>query len=805
MGPGAGWTPRPNALWRQGSQRSVAVLTTLLCALPAPASAAQVNLTAPQFIVTVSVLTAGALALAGALWALSERQSSRQLRRTLRIAGARTRALLSARDAWLSAGRESLLVWGADMGESLSFGQGADLMQACLSGGHAQQLSAALDELAANGVPFTLTCATSSGRRIAVRGRPAGGYLTVFFDAETHQASDDLDFRGALNALPQPVWIRDRDQKLAFVNHAFLTASGRSEDQTIADGFAFDRSERELASSAHTSGEPVIAKRFAVLSGQRRALEFALAPLGDGGVAGSVNDVTDVAEAALRLQRHIDAHADILNQLTTAIAIFGADRRIGFYNHAFVRLWGLSEAWLETHPLHGEILDRLRELRRLPEQPDFRAWKQQRMRSFERRDRIPEELWHLPSGQTLRVTTQPHPLGGVFVLFDDVSNQVRLEGRYNELIKVQKATLDTLHEGVAVFGPDGKLKLHNAAFARIWRLQSDELSGEPHLKRIAELCESRFGGDGTWDLVIGNVTSASAERHREWSEIERPDGTIIGLTIAPLPDAATLLSFEDVTDRFRIEAALRERNDALEASDNLKSEFVKRMSYELRTPLNSIVGFAEMMRGGMSGPLNARQTEYIEAMVTASNQLRNLVNDVLDLSQIEAGAMELEPEKLELFLLLSGVAEHARDWAAKAGLSLKLDCKEDSGIFVADGRRLKQVVFNLISNAFKYTPRGGAVTLGGEIQGEDVRIWVQDTGPGVPADVMPSVFERFTAKGNAVARPGAGLGLALVNRFVELHGGWVELESRDGRGTRVTCHLPRNLGKQRPKKPDVAA
>jgi len=447
----------------------------------------------------------------------------------------------------------------------------------------------------------------------------------------------------------------------------------------------------------------------------------------------------------------------------------------------------------------------LRELRRLPEQPDFRAWKQLRMRSFERRDHIPEELWHLPSGQTLRVTAQPHPFGGIFVMFDDVSNQVRLEGRYNELIKVQKATLDALHEGVAVFGPDGKLKLHNVAFARIWQLQPDELSGEPHLRRIAEACDSRWGGDRTWDIVIGSVTSATAERNREWSEIERPDGTIIGLTIAPLPDGATLLTFGDVTDRFRIEAALRERNDALEASDDLKSEFVKRMSYELRTPLNSIVGFAEMMRSGMAGPLNGRQAEYVEAMVTASNQLRNLVNDVLDLSQIEAGTMELELEKLELFLLLFGVAEHAREWAAKIGLSLKLDCKEDSGPFIADGRRLKQVVFNLISNAFKYTPRGGTVTLGGEIHGEDVRIWVQDTGPGVPADFMPLAFERFTAKGNAVGRPGAGLGLALVNRFVELHGGWVELESRNGRGTRVTCHLPRNLSKQRPEKPGVAA
>lgn len=780
-------------------------LTALFFIFPVPAYAAEYVLLSPEFVAMIAVLAAGALALAGGLWAISERQNADQLRKTMRASTARAHALLSARDAWLSAARESLLVWGADMGEPLSFGQGAELMQACLAGGDALQLSAALDALAANGVPFALTCATSGGRRIAVRGRPAGGYLTVFFDTETYDSSDALDFRGALNSLPQPVWIRDKDQMLAFVNQAFLTISGKTRDEAFEGGFAFDRSERELASSALTDGEAVVAKRFAMLSGQRRALQFTLAPLSGGGVAGTVQDVTEQAEAELHLQRHVDAHADILNQLTTAIAIFGPERRVSFFNHAFVRLWGLSEAWLETHPLHSEVLDRLRELRRLPEQPDFRAWKQQRMKSFERRDRVPEELWHLPSGQTLRVTAHPHPFGGVFVLFDDVSNQVRLEGRYNELIKVQKATLDTLHEGVAVFGPDGKLKLHNAAFARIWRFEADELSGEPHLKRIAEACDSRFGGDRTWDIVVGSVTSATAERNREWSEIERPDGTIIGLTIAPLPDAATLLSFEDVTDRFRIEAALRERNDALEASDNLKSEFVKRMSYELRTPLNSIVGFAEMMRGGMTGALNPRQTEYVEAMVTASNQLRNLVNDVLDLSQIEAGTMELELEKLELFLLLFGVAEHAREWAAKTGLSLKLDCKEESGLFVADGRRLKQVVFNLISNAFKYTPRGGTVTLGGDIHGEDVRIWVQDTGPGVPADFQPSAFERFTAKGNAVGRPGAGLGLALVNRFVELHGGWVELESRNGRGTRVTCHLPRNLGKQRPKKPDVAA
>ena len=272
---------------------------------------------------------------------------------------------------------------------------------------------------------------------------------------------------------------------------------------------------------------------------------------------------------------------------------------------------------------------------------------------------------------------------------------------------------------------------------------------------------------------------------------------IISLALSPLPDGATLASFVDVTDRFRIETALRERNEALEAADRLKSEFVKRVSYELRTPLNSILGFSEMLKSGTPGVLNTVQNDYMDAVVKASTALRDLINDLLDLSQIEAGAMALDLEKTDLFVLLSGVAEHAREWAAKAGLALELHCREDAGLFVADPRRVRQILFNLLSNAFKYTPRGGAITLGGQIKGEDVQIFVADTGPGISAEVKASAFESFAAKNAPAARAGAGLGLALVNRFVELHGGWVELESAPGQGTRVTCHLPRQVKRSR--------
>jgi PAS domain-containing protein len=212
-------------------------------------------------------------------------------------------------------------------------------------------------------------------------------------------------------------------------------------------------------------------KRFAVVAGQRRAITFTEIPLGDAGIIGTAMDVTDVAAAEARLQQHADAHADTLDKLQTAVAIFGTDQKLTFYNRAFVKLWGFPETWLDRHPSDGEILDRLREMRKLPEQRDYQAWKRQRLALYQGARAAQEELWHIPGGQTMRVVTQPHPFGGLSFLYEDVTERLALESSYNTLIKVQSATLDTLSEGVAVFGPDGTLKLHNAAFARIWDMR----------------------------------------------------------------------------------------------------------------------------------------------------------------------------------------------------------------------------------------------------------------------------------------------------------------------------------------------
>jgi signal transduction histidine kinase len=771
---------------------------TAFVLIPVPAFAEGLPLLAGRDVALAAV-TGGAvaLAIAAALWAIAEQKISFRLKRALRGAGARTRVAVGERDALLSAGKEALIVWGRDGSGPYSYGGAEAVIDSCLHGADALDLSRALDALSDAATPFALSAHDRNGHLIHLRGRAVGGMAAVWLEPNQIKTAQGIDFRAVLDALPVPVWLRDRTLSLVWSNQAFVEAAGStSMEQVVATQAVLDKSEADLAATARNAGVVNETRRFVVAGGQRRALAFTHTPLDSGAIVGSAIDVTETVQSDAKLQQHVDAHADTLDRLATAVAIFGKDAKLVFYNRAYARLWGLPETWLDTHPGDAEILDRLREGRKLPEQRDYQAWKRQRLALYNQSaDFLSEELWHLPSGKTLRVVPQPHPFGGLTFLYEDVTERIALESSYNTLIKVQSATLNTLQEGVAVFGPDGKLKLYNASFATIWELTAKDLAGEPHVRTIAAASSEKFGDARVWESLIQAIVSGGGAA-RELGEIERNDRTIVALALSPLPDGAILATFTDITDRFRIEHALHERNDALEAADRLKSDFIKHVSYELRTPLNSILGFAELLDKGVPGVLNTRQGEYVKDIVSGANTLTALIDDILDLALIESGALRLELTRIDLHTLLTEVANHAREWASKVNITLAVDCPEDAGKFLADDRRIRQVVFNLLNNAFRYAPDGSTITLGGRIEGEDVQIWVADNGPGIAPEVKATVFERFESKNRAGQRAGAGLGLALVNRFVELHNGWVEIESgspeKEG-GTLVRCHLPRRI------------
>jgi len=272
--------------------------------------------------------------------------------------------------------------------------------------------------------------------------------------------------------------------------------------------------------------------------------------------------------------------------------------------------------------------------------------------------------------------------------------------------------------------------------------------------------------------------------------IERPDGNVVDCATMPLPDGATLVTFQDVTDTVNVERALRERNEALETADKVKVDFVHHVSYELRSPLTNIIGFAHFLGDPVTGPLTEKQREYLSYITVSTNSLLAIINNILDLATIDAGAMTLNLGPVDIRSTMEAAAEGVQDRLVRNSIKLEIRAAPDIGSFVADERRVRQSLFNLLANAVGFSPAGETVTLAAQRLKEAVLFSVTDRGPGIPADVQGKVFNWFETHSLGSRHRGTGLGLSLVRSFVELHGGAVTLESAVGRGTTVTCIFP---------------
>ncbi len=651
--------------------------------------------------------------------------------------------------------------------------------------------------VAAAGVVFRQTqCLRSlGGERSLLAAELAARDATLREETAARQAAERArdELRAIIDVLPFPIWRRGADGGLVDCNRAYAAAVDSSGETAVEEGRELaGAAAKALARKAMDGGQAASESRHVVVSGSRRWLDLTEAPLGGDTpiLVGFARDLTDLEAAQAELRRHIAAHAAVLERIAVAIAIYGPDRRLTFFNTAFSQLWHLEEEWLATQPLIEEVMDRLRERRRLPEVADSRAFRRQVLAQFTSLIAPQEELLHLPDERTLRLVVTPHPFGGLTFTYDDVTDRLALERSYNTLIQVQRETLDHLYEGIAVFGSDGRLKLWNPAYAKLWKLPVEGLGGEPHVSEIAEKIRGFFSAGEDWpDLKARLIMRMTSDRPAT-ARLERRDGTVLQAVTVPLPDGNVLLSYLDTTDSTRVENALRERNEALETAGRLKSEFIANVSYELRTPLNAIIGFAEILANQYFGNLNARQTDYAQSILESSGQLLSLINDILDLATIEAGYMEIDHAPVDIHALMSSVMTFAHERARAQGLRLDVDCPAEIGSVPGDERRLKQAVFNLVSNALKFTPEGGTVTVAARREDDRVALIVSDTGVGVAQEDQARIFEKFE-RGNRQARPsGAGLGLSLVKSLVELHGGDVELQSLPGEGTTVTCWLP---------------
>ena len=656
------------------------------------------------------------------------------------------------------------------------------------------------------------------GRVFEVRGGPApapeapGSMLLWFFDtsaSEEDRTKIALRLRqteGALNSLTQlieaapfPMWYRGPDLKLGLVNSAFVEAvEGNDAAEVIERGAELIDAEGEdsaLAAARQAVESSRVQSRMqpAIIRGERRMLKIVNVPLPTGAVAGFAVDVQDLEDARTELSRYIESQRELADRMAAGTAQFDADRALSFFNRPFAVMAQLDPEWLLEEPEFDRVLDRMRDNQRLPETRDFPVWKEERRNWFTSAEEVIEEEWMLPDGDHIRVVAQPLPDGGLRLFFEDRTEQLRLASARDTLLRVRAATFDNLYEAISVFASDGRLYTWNRRFCDNWELEEGWLSEHPRVDELVPAMARKLVNPTTAAQIREMVRRATNERQSANGHIAMTDGRNYQFAAVPLPDGNALLTMVDVTDSSRIEAALRERATALEEADRVKTDFVANMSYELRTPLTSIGGFAELLAGGYAGELSTKGEDYVSAILESVERLSKLINDVLDLTTGDARGVALERERVDVGGLCRSAVETAQARAAEKAQKLEAEISPDAGFVFGDARRLRESIEHVLHNAIAYTDRKGRIELKATGNETEAVITISDNGTGIAARDVPRVFNRFDRVVEAGVRGEAalGLGLPLTRQFIEAHGGCVDLTSKKGKGTTVTLTVPR--------------
>lgn len=681
-----------------------------------------------------------------------------------------------------------------------------------------QALLERVEAAAAAAGDFALSVRPSGSARVyrliggpAPSSYPAGTVLLWFTDAtsgeeemaalreRSERLAGALDaLSGLIEAAPFPIWHRGPDLRLAMVNSAYVAAVEAEDGRAVIEGgleLVDDGEEGAIAEAAavRRSGQAHARNVPATVGGERRMMRVVEVPLGESGVAGYAIDVEDREQARSELARFVHAQRDMLDRLSAGVAQFARDRGLIFSNQPFARLFALRPDFLADRPEFNRLLDAMRETGHLPELRDYPEWKKEHDRWFTGGLAAEEEDWLLPGGRHLRVVAQPLPDGGLLLIFEDRTEQLRLASARDTLLRVRTATFDNLFEAVGVFASDGRLHLWNNRFRSLWEFDEEQLAGNPRIDALTTHIGKKLRNSSHAALVRELVRSATVERKQRNGRVAFTDGREFEFAAVPLPDGNALFTMLDVTASRTVEAALRERTQALEQADRLKTAFVSNMSYELRTPLTSIGGFAEMLAGGYAGELGATASEYVTAILESVARLGALIDDVLDLTQSDSGSLLLAEDKVDLAKLCAEAAQAFREQAAKKRIDFAVEIEAGAGSIAGDRARLRQSLDNVLKNAVAYTGEGGRVFLHAAGNRKEAAITVSDNGRGIALADQAGVFDRFSRTAEPRGADGAalGLGLPLAKQFIEAHGGTIELLSEPGQGTTVTLRLPR--------------
>jgi signal transduction histidine kinase len=605
-------------------------------------------------------------------------------------------------------------------------------------------------------------------------------------------------FANLMDEITFPIWQRDKNLNIIYCNSRFCEVTGDIRENIIKSGkVELYRDGREFAARAIKTGQVQMMEQNIVVAGSNMLNQVVEIPISDktsafgakNGTIGFALNLAELQNTRERLKFTLELQKRLLESLNSAVAIYGFNQKLEYYNRAFVDLWKLDEDWLKTYPTYGEILEALREKRKLPEQADFASFKRENIGMFNNLISKKEDYYYLADGKVLKVIIIPYQSRGLLFYYEDMTTQLSLERSYNTMVSVQRHTLDNLNESVVVFGEDGKLELFNPNFMNLWGFTESFLKSEPHISRVLDEMVSLYTLDNAKLFKEDFISTLS---HREFLErkMVRNDGMIMIERFTPLPDGATLITYFDITDKENVERSLRAEKKAYEEADKIKTNFLGSVSYEFRSPLTSIMGFSELMLALYSPKMDAKSQGYMKAIHESSIKLKNLIDNIIDVSTIDAGYVVLNNHRADVFDVVTPVVNELKAEGSKRGITINAHIDKNVSHLVVDKPRLQQALRSIVICSLAMSKAKDTIEIEISKNDDNIHFEITDHGAGIAPNDLPIIFDHFykiQAGGDLQA---SGLSLYLAKKIIEMHHGFIHVESELGKGTKFIFEIP---------------
>jgi PAS domain-containing protein/two-component sensor histidine kinase len=594
-----------------------------------------------------------------------------------------------------------------------------------------------------------------------------------------------------LDNVPWPIWYKNHQKKLLFCNKAYGDALEISPDQAVVEQI-FLKSWQQggrtpnltdlVLKTKHLQSQ----KSHVVMKNERHYVEFTETITQKGFVLGYLKNLSDQEKLQEEINHLAKSMHEILEVVSLPVIIYNNKKQVEFFNNPFLKMFELDALWLETKPTFSEVLEELRAKRKLPDTEDFQEYKNRRLACFNNLMGPIEDIAYYPDGRTVRMVTAPYHNGGLMITLNDITDWLTLERRYNTLLAVHRQVADNLFEGLAVFGTDNRLQLYNSAFCRMWHYQPEDLVPAPHLDNVIDKIKAHIDHqhyDVDWDNFKKRIRAKIIDRsNNKEGRIKLYDEVVYDYSSTPLPDGSCLLTFLDVSDRYRIEKNLLERSEALELAHGIKSDFIAIIHQGIKYPLRRILlGFMDILEQKY-GEINLRYQERLKNTWQEVDQVLRFVEDANDLVSIDSGGSGLRREKVDMLDLIQDINATLMDRALEKNIQISVQHnKENIVLLNADLRRLKQVFFNLLRNAILYASIGEFIGINITDSEKEIQIAISNIAAIIPYEDTYGASKKLK-KGEQFI---TGLGFSLIKKIVTLHGGRVTLNHQ--KGTVVNC------------------